>query len=963
MTPERWRQVEEIFHAALTRRGSDRAAFLASACGGDAGLRREVESLLAQHASNDGVLDGQAVVAAAQIVSDIGASMLTGRRLGPYQLHDRIGIGGMGEVYRARDTKLGRDVAIKILPHHFTNHPDRLARFEREARVLASLNHPHIGAIYGLEDADGVRALVLELVNGDTLADRIARGPLPLKEVLTLARQIAEALEAAHEKGIVHRDLKPENIKITPDGVVKVLDFGLAKAAFGDAAPADLTQSPTLTVGGTKEGVILGTAAYMSPEQASGRTADKRADVWAFGVVLYEMLTRRRAFEGETTSVVIAKVIEREPDWTALPASTPPRLRELVRRCMRKDPKTRLQAIGDARVQIDELISGATEDTAAVVVTQPRAQRAARLAWIAAALSLVIAAALAIPATWYFRRAAPEPFVTRFEIPTPPTSDSVSFALSADGRQLAFVATSDGASRLWVRPLDQVTARPLAGTEGARYPFWKPDGLAIGFFTDGKLKRIDLGSGDLQDVADAPNGRGGTWNSDDVIVFAPSGAGVLMRVMATTRGTPVPVTRLPAGIGSHRFPQFLPDGRHFLFFGGTGRGEGQHVYVGTLDGGESKRVFEAKSVAMYAPPGSLLWVDEGVLVAQPFDPVTAVVSGEPIPVVQDVGLDEGVYRGTFAVSATGVLAHRAGRGERRQLTWVDRAGVALGTVGSPDEAGLSGVELAPNGRSVAVTRTLRGETDVWLIDIGREVTTRFTFHRGLDSSPVWSSDGTRVVFTSQRNGPPDLFEKAASAAGDDGLLLTSAEPKRALSWSSDGQWLLYSNRHPKTGLDLLAAPMANPSKPSPVILTPFDETAGQFSPDGRWVAFQSNKSGTVQIHVQPFRGPGAGWQVTTAGGSQPRWRPDGKELFYVAADNRLMAVPTLVGPYRQTLELGAPVPLFLTRLASGPGINSAGDGAGAQYAVASDGRFLMNMAVEESLPITVVLNWDAALKK
>ncbi len=455
-------------------------------------------------------------------------------------MHARIGVGGMGEVYRARDTKLGRDVAIKILPSAFSSDPDRLARFEREARVLASLNHPHIGAIYGLEDADGLRALVLELVDGETLAERIARGPLRLHDTLAIARQIADALEAAHEKGIIHRDLKPANIKITSDGTVKVLDFGLARVTAGDVGTADLTQSPTITVGGTREGVILGTASYMSPEQARGRPADKRADVWAFGIVLYEMLTGRAAFEGETVSDVLAKVIEREPDWSALPASTPVRLRELLRRCARKDPKTRLQAIGDARIQIEELIGGAPDESVATVVMQPRARRRARFAWIVAALSLATARLLAVPASLYLFRAVPDPLPTRFEINTPPTSDPVSFALSHDGRQLAFVAMAEGTPRLWVRPLDQVTARPLAGTEGARYPFWKPDGRAIGFFADGKLKRIDLGSGALEDLADAPNGRGGTWNSDDVVVFAPSGYGVLMRVIATTEARPCP---------------------------------------------------------------------------------------------------------------------------------------------------------------------------------------------------------------------------------------------------------------------------------------------------------------------------------------------------------------------------------------------------------------------------------------
>jgi Tol biopolymer transport system component len=951
MTPERWRRVEDILQAALMRADSERAAFLVHSCAGDDELRREVESLLAQQASTAGFLERPAAAEAARIIGDAGASLLTGRRLGAYQLHERIGVGGMGEVYRARDTKLGRDVAIKILPQLFTSDRDRLARFEREAHVLASLNHPHIGAIYGLEDADGVRALVLELIGGETLAERIARGSMPLAETLLVARQIADALEAAHEKGIVHRDLKPANIKITSDGVVKVLDFGLAKSS-DELASVEMT----------REGVILGTAAYMSPEQARGRPADRRSDIWAFGVVLYEMLTGRPAFEGETLSDLLAKVIEREPDWSALPASTPPRLRELMRRCGRKDPKTRLQAIGDARVQIEELISGTADETIGVVATPPRAQKRARLAWTVTTLALAIIAALAIPATLYFRRVAPEPLVTRFEIATPPTSDPGSFALSADGTQLAFVAMAEGTPRLWVRRLDQVTAQPLPGTEGARYPFWKPDGREIGFFAEGKLKRIVLGSVESHVVADAPAGRGGTWNHDGVIVFAPVGF-VLMRVTATG-GTPVPVTQLPSGRGSHRFPQFLPDGRRFLYLGGTGGGVEQDMFVGSLDGTESTRVRAARSVAVFAPPASLLWVEEGVLVAQPFDPVRAVVTGEPIPVVQDVGLDEAVYRGAFAVSATGVLAHRTGVGERRQLTWVDRAGVAQGTVGAPDEAGLSGVELAPDGKRVAVVRTVQGNTDVWLIDTGRDVSSRFTLHPGLDGLPLWSSDGTRVVFSSRRIDAENLFEKAANGAGEERPLLPSGELKAALDWSRDGRWLLYGTRHPKTGLDLWAAPMAGGGKPVPVTDARFDETAGQFSPDGRWVAYQSNESRPVQIYIRPFPGPGSPRQLTTAGGSQPRWRPDGKELFYVGLDGRLMAVPIAVGADRQ-LETGTAVALFRPQLAAGPNINSGTTGSRAQYAVARDGRFLMNLTVAGATPtpITVVLNWDAALKK
>ena len=709
----------------------------------------------------------------------------------------------------------------------------------------------------------------------------------------------------------------------------------------------------------TSDGVILGTAAYMSPEQARGRTVDKRADIWAFGAVLFEMLTGRRAFEGEMTTVVLAKVIEREPDWTALPTSTPSPLRELLRRCARKDPKTRLQAIGDARVQIDELISGATVDSATAEASQPPAPRRARFAWSVAAMLLVIVVGLAVPATLYFRRVVPEPLLWRFEILTPPTTDPVSFALSDDGRQLAFVAMSEGTQRLWVRVLDQVTAQPLAGTEGASYPFWSPDGRAIGFFADRKLKRIDLGSGGLQVLADAPTGRGGTWNRDGVLVFAPDVAAVLMRVMATG-GTPVAVT--PQGL-DHRWPQFLPDGRRFLFFVAYGPPENRGVYMGTLDGGEPKRILATETAAVYAPPGALLWVRDGVLVAQRFDPTGEVTSDQPIPVAQTVGWDAAVSRGAFAVSATGVLVHRASRGERRQLTWVDRGGIARGTVGPPDWDGLSSPELAPDGRRVAVQAGVRGNADVYLIDTGRDLQSRFTFDASNDGHPLWSPDGSRVVFRSLRNGLWDLFEKAASVADDEQSLLVTGEHKSPLAWSPDGRVLLYAVQHSKTGMDLWALPLAGDRKPYPVEQTPADESAGQFSPDGRWVSYQSNESGQMEIYVRPFRRSGGPWQVSTEGGSQPRWRLDGRELFYVAPDARLMAVPIGVGADKRTLERGVPVPLFRTRLASGASIS--GLLSKPQYAVASDGRFLMNMTVEDATPppINVILNWDAALKK
>jgi eukaryotic-like serine/threonine-protein kinase len=945
---DQWPRVKAIFQSALERAPQERTAFVRDVCGEDEEVRREVESLLLAH-QEAGHFAGSGLG-----IRDLEFDLI-GREIGAYQILSLLGAGGMGEVYRARDTKLGREVAIKTLPSTFTSNTERRARFEREARVLATLNHPHIGAIYGLEHADGVQALVLELVEGETLAERLVNGPLSISAGLAIGRQIADALNAAHEKGIVHRDLKPANIKITPNGTVKVLDFGLAKATG-----PNLPHSPTITVDATRDGTVLGTAAYMSPEQARGQPVDKRTDIWAFGCVLYEMLTGRPVFDRATFSDTVAAIIEREPDWSALPANLSPTLNIYLRRCLQRDPRERIHDIADVRLALEGAFDGPLRDS------NHSLRRYRSLTAIAA---IVLSGVAASTATLYLRRSVPAPVLTRFEIPTPPTSDPVSFALSADGRQLAFVATSDGAPRLWVRPLDQVTAQPLAGTEGANYPFWAPDGRAIGFFAGGKLKRIDLGSGGLLELSNAPSGRGGTWSRDDVLVFAPDRSGALMRVLATG-GTPVSVTRLAPGQGTHRWPQFLPDGRHFLFFVGFLGSDAQGVYVGTLDaGGEPKRVLDVATAAVYAPPGALLWVYQGVLVAQRFDAESEVVSGEPIPVAQAVGSDDALQRGAFAVSATGVLAHRAGRGEWRQLTWVDRAGVIRGTVGPPDENALSSPELAPNGRRVAVTRMVEGNQDVWLVDTDRDQQSRLTFDASLETLPLWSPDGSRVVFASVRELFPNvasvLFEKAASGAGDEQPLPVTGEPKTPLAWSSDGQFLLYGILHPKTAADLWALPMAGDRTPLLVLQTRFDETSGQFSPDGRWVAYQSNDSGPFQIYVRPFRGPGGPWQVSTAGGSQPRWRPDGKELFYVAADARLMAVPITVAVDQQTLTPGAPVPLFRTRLASGASINPSRGGVKPQYAVASDGRFLMNVSVEGATaqPITVVLNWDAALKR
>jgi eukaryotic-like serine/threonine-protein kinase len=893
-------------------------------------------------------------------------SLSLGTRLGPYEVTAQIGAGGMGEVYRARDTRLDRTVAIKVLPTEVAGDTDLRSRFEREARAVAALDHPHICGIYDVGSVDGTHYLVMPHLDGQTLAARLEKGPLPLDQALTIATEIADALDKAHRHGITHRDLKPANIMLTKAGS-KLLDFGLAKlkTPTGPISMSGMTRLGTAAPA-TAHGTILGTVLYMAPEQLEGKDADARSDIWALGAVIYEMIGGARPFKGDTPASIIGAILKDEPRAiTEIRPLTPPLLDHIVRRCLAKDPEERWQTAADLKRDLKWIGEGSASTLPAATAVRRREG----MTWSIASLAVLAVAALSVPTALYLRGTPAEPLPTRFDILTPPTGDPVSFALSLDGRQLAFVATAESKSRLWVRPFDDVTPHALAGTEGASFPFWKPDGKAIGFFADGKLKRIDLGAGTPQVLADAPAARGGTWSQDGVIVFAPSAFGPLMRV-AATGGTAVAVTRVAAGDGSHRWPQMLPDGRHFLFFMGFGRLEARGVYVGTLDGGESTRVLPAETAAVYSPPSALLVVQQGVLVALRFDPTRGTVSGQPIPVVQGVGSDPGVARGAFSVSATGVLAHRASGAQRRQLVWVDRTGTERGAVTSPDENALGNPELAPDGKRVAVQRAVQSDVDVWLIDIGRGVPTRFTFDAGADGDPLWSPDGSRVVFRASRKIVNDLFERPSSSVGAERLLLETAESKVPLAWSHDGRFLLYASQNPNTGSDLWALsldenlrPSTNAGRAHPVVQTGFDEWGGQFSPNGRWVAYESNESGPFEVYIRTFPDPGGQWRVSTAGGTQPRWRLDGKELFYVAPDARLMAVPITVGRDAPSPEAGTPVPLFATRLASGSGI-SAVIGTRPQYAVAADGRFLMNVTVEAvpASPITVVLNWDTGLE-
>jgi len=912
-----------------------------------------------------------------------GTEFTIGQEISHYRVVAKLGAGGMGEVYRARDAKLGRDVALKVLPQAFARDADRMARFQREAKVLASLNHPNIASIYGLEDSGSTHALVMELVEGPTLADRIRSGPIPISDVLPIAKQICEALEYAHERGIVHRDLKPANVKVTADDAVKVLDFGLAKALEGDAASFDISTSPTISRLATMQGVLLGTAAYMSPEQAKGKSVDRRADIWAFGCVLYEMLTGKMAFHGESVTDTLAAVIKEDPDWSQLPAATPIRVRVLLQRCLQKDPKQRLRDIGDARISLDEVLSGAPDPAFAGTpqAALPLWRRA--LPWAIAGLFVVTTASLAFI---HFReKPTARAELTRLEIPLPENTTAVfagAFALSPDGRQLAFVTSgADGVSRLWVRPLDSLEARPLPGGESsAGIPpfFWSPDSRFIAFDSGGKLEKIDISGGPPQTLCTI--GRravDGSWNRDGVIIFGIP-PGPLMRVSADG-GPATPLTALDSSRGEiSDGPQgFLPDGRHFLYERGSTMPEYAGTYIGSLDAKPEeqdwKRLIANADDVRYAPSsdnpevGYLLFIRGRALMAQPFDARRLELTGEP------VAISERASVAGFSAGGSGVLVYEIGVPLysaptgliQGQLTWFDREGKVLGTLGEPGLYGSLG--LSPDGKRVAFER-VDPETsarNIWLYDIARGVTTRFTFDQFFDTDPIWSPDGSRVAFNAIRGGPFDLYAKASNLAGQDQLLLKSNDYKFPTSWSRDGRFLLYWSLGPPTRI--WALPLDGgvaDSQPIPLASSPFNESTGRFSPDGRWIAYQSDESGRTEIYVQPFDASSAAksssaagtpvtgkWMVSKGGGSSARWRGDGKELFYLSADGMATAVELSTNG---AFQAGVPKPLFKV---------SAGL---VNWDVTPDGKrflFAAPSATGARPFFTVVLNWQAGLKK
>jgi serine/threonine protein kinase/Tol biopolymer transport system component len=894
-------------------------------------------------------------------------SLTPGTRIGTYEIEASLGAGGMGAVYRALDTKLGRRVAIKILPAGFADNPERKARFEREAQVLAALNHPHIAQIYGVDEGP---ALVMELVDGSTLADRIAQGPLPVDEALSIARQVAAALQAAHDKGIVHRDLKPSNIALTSEGNVKVLDFGLAKLteASGPRAQAsgDLTASPTLTSPAmvTGAGMILGTAAYMSPEQAKGRAADKRSDVWAFGCVLYEMLTGRRAFGGSDVSDTLASVLARDPDLAALPAAAPPSVRTLLERCFAKDARKRFADMSVVEYLLEEGqgVPSARRDISAL-------SRRERYAW--SAVVVIITAALLQLALLHFRETPPAlPPGVRFAVSPPPGMTLATGVVtgggivSPDGRQIVFpTAPRAGATRLALRRLDADEARELSGTDGAIGAFWSPDSRFIGFLAGGKIQKIDTSGSPPQVVCDASGFVGGAWNRDGVILFALDN-GPLMRVSASG-GTPAPMTALDKSKNetSHRHPWFLPDGNHFLYTATSMTAESA-IYVGSLDGGDRTLVTTTDTQAAYAD-GYLLLVRDNALLAQRFDPARLEMSGDPVVVARDISNSPSSAIGDFSVSTTGVLAFRRGTiGVPTELGWVDRNGKRLETVGEP--ADQTALRLSPDGRRVAISvfDSSKRSRDIWIHDFARGVRTRFTFNPGEHWSSIWSPDGRFLVFSANQGGLLDLYRKAADGAGAEELLTKSVGNNRYTgSWSADGRFILYGTGRTRsqTGNDVWLLPLSDNQEPRPFLQTRFNETEGMFSPDGRWVAYQSDESGRDEIAVVPFPGPGGKWQISTAGGQQPRWGPDGREIFFLEGNQKLMAAA--VDGSGAALQLGQVRMLFEARFRTE---NYLGYGEGSVYDVSPDGRrFLINVVgsgERAQTPITVVTNWTSLIR-
>lgn len=988
MEPDRWERIERLYHAALERVPDAREAFLDEACAGDEELRREVAGLLACDVPSDSFIQSPAIeiaaraLAAGSLIEDSNKLMgmpVAGARIGAYQLLEPLGRGGMGEVYLALDTRLRRKVAVKLLLAEFTTDAERLWRFEQEARAASALNHPNIITVYEIGEIDSRRFIVTEYVEGETLRQRMTSAPprlIRLSEALEIAAQVAAALQAAHEAGITHRDIKPENVMSRDDGLVKVLDFGLAK--LGDAQGGSQSQAAENL--NTRSGMVMGTASYMSPEQARGEKVDHRTDIFSLGVTLYEMLAGRRPFEGATANDVMAAVLTSEPVSLAeVVPEVPVALWRIVQRCLEKRPGQRFQSASDLGFALRALSTSPSsrpesklETRAATVVAEnvgaPSRRKRERLAWLAIVTLLLGMLGYAL-ATITRRPVTNGARAMRFSILPPEKSSFGQIAVSPDGRHLAFTAATGGKLQLWARPLDSTEARPLAGTQGAIFPFWSPDSRFIGFFADNRLKKIEFTGGPAQTLCEVPLPLGGAWSSaEGVILFGPQSLIGLLRISATggdvTQMTTIDTSRLEI---THRYPTFLPDGRHFLYSIMSGQKGTRGVYLGSLDGTVKRRLLDDGPVIKYlaAAPGDtrsgagwLIYGRDGALLAQPFDASRLEITGEPFLLSDRVGSDS-VYidYSTFSVSDNGVLVFDPNlKRQRRQYRWVDRRGQPINSLDVP--TGDFGPWLSPDEKRFVADRIdpQTGAYDLWLCNLSGGAAARFTFDPASDFNPVWSPDGSRIVWASTRDsGVANLYQKAASLAGEETLLLKSDYIKIPTDWSRDGRYIIYHQIDPKTKVDVWVLPATGSGEAKPLIRTEANEAAGTLSPDGRWLAYVSDVSGRFEVYVQSFPDGGGKQQVSTGGGAYPRWRQDGRELFYYAGDGKLMAAQA---PRGASLQVGSAIPLFEFR--AGTLLTNL-----APYAVTADGqRFLINAVVETepNAPLTVVVNWAAGLK-
>jgi serine/threonine protein kinase/Tol biopolymer transport system component len=894
-------------------------------------------------------------------------SLAAGTKLGPYEIVAPLGAGGMGEVYRARDTRLDRTVAIKVLNSQLVASAELRGRFEREARVISQLQHPHICTLYDVGHENGTDFLVMEFLEGESLADRVRRGALPVADVVQIGIEVAEALDKAHRAGILHRDLKPGNIMLTKTGA-KLLDFGLAKplnamapAAGGSGSAPSFTATPTLTSPSpvsplTTQGTVLGTIQYMAPEQIQGKEADARSDIFSLGSVLYEMATGQRAFQGKSQIKVASAILEDDPQPVrTVQPKVSSALDHVVSTCLAKNPDERWQSAADVKSELEWIRS--TGDKA----ESPKGAAPSRLRRLVAGYGLLaVAFTLAVSCAYLaYLELRPKPLFRASLLAPEKTSylttapDSGVPALSPDGTRLAFVARdSRGVLSLYVRALNSLTAQPLAGTEGAIHPFWAPDSRSLGFFADGKLKRINASGGPTQELAIAGRGRGGAWNRDGTILFAPGINDLLMRVPAGG-GTPTPASRMAPGENSHRWPSFLPDGKHFLFWQ---RGPHSGVAVGTLDSLEHQPLFENATNAVYATPGYLLFVRDQALLAQPFSTRKLATTGDAIPIAEHVAVNGPSYRGVVSASENGMLVYQAGTASSGwQLLRAGRDGKPL--PGFSDHAAFLYPRLSPDGKriAVAITEPGGGGTDIWIFDMQRGSKTRLTFGPGVGNYPAWTPAGDRVIFSSNRNGHLDIYSKAADGSGSDEIVLQDESDKTWKSISPDGQYLAYQRvESSKPNTEIWVLPLFGDRKPSPIVSPQGNAEQPIISPDGRWLAYSSDESKRFEVYVTPFPGGGPKWQVSTTGGVAPRWRGDGKELYFVGYDGAMTAVD--VTTTKSSVSLGTPHALFSTTLqrAVGP------------FDVYRDGQqFLLNATglQEGDTPLTLVTNWLADLKK